>query len=149
MLHTNIQGAFYERKEWMKITHGVKRTAVQQQSSVKVDSSFKWSEWVKTHVDDYGLCDPALDAQTAINILYEYLLPEYSERDGCGYITSMPESQDQINSIIVNELLLRYSKSYKKERQELEKMESRRTRTNFWYNFFQSIANRFKEEDNL
>ena len=94
----------------MKIKH-----IVHPKHKYYVDRNFKWSEWVAEHKDDCGLCDPPLHPQTAIDILYEYLLPEFSSRNGCGYITTMPESTLQTNSRIVNELLYRYSDEFRRE----------------------------------
>ena len=81
----------------------------------KVDSNFKWSEWLKANKDLNDMCDPPLSPQMALDILYEYLLPEYSRRSGSGYLTAMPESVLQVNTIVVDKILRRYSKEYQQE----------------------------------
>ena len=87
----------------------------------RIGKDFKWSEWLDRNVDPNDICDPSIDPQMALDIICEYLLPEYSERDGCGWISTISESKEQANSVIVNSLLNRYSKSYKRELKERRK----------------------------
>lgn len=123
-------------------------------SRYKVDEKFKWTEWLEKHGGDCGMCDPPLDPQTAIQILYEYLLPECSERSGCGYIVTISESMEQINSVIVDHILNRYSKEYKKELKEYKAKREKKEREEEKYriylyrrkkihDFFQSLADLF------
>ena len=65
----------------------------------------KLTQWLRAQ-NDYGLCNPPMDAQKALNFLAEYLdIPE----------DTVPESEQQTNTYIVCEILQRYSKKYRKE----------------------------------
>ena len=56
--------------------------------------------------EDYGLCNPPMDAQKALRFLAEYLdIPE----------DTIPENEQQTNTYIVCKILDRYSKKYRKE----------------------------------
>lgn len=68
----------------------------------------RFTEWLKNDAVDCGLCDPPMEAQKAIEILTDYLLGE----DWC---VAIPESTRQVNSAIVFEILLKYSKKFRKE----------------------------------
>lgn len=70
----------------------------------------KFSDWLKRNWEKDNLCPPPLNAQTAINILCNYLLCENDD----WYIV-MPVNNEQANTLIVEEILSRYSKQYKKE----------------------------------
>ena len=65
----------------------------------------KITEWLNNQ-ENYGMCNPPMDAQTAINFLADYL--EISDN-------VMSESVQQTNTYYVCEILSRYSKKYKKE----------------------------------
>ena len=65
-------------------------------------------DWLKANDDPINLCDPPLDAQTAINFLCDYLLGE-------NWYVVMPESTKQVNSVIVYDILQKYSKDFRKE----------------------------------
>ena len=56
----------------------------------------------------YGLCAAPLNAQTAINILCDYLLGE-------DFYIAMPMNAEQCNTVIVDNILSKYSKEYKKK----------------------------------
>lgn len=56
----------------------------------------------------YGLCAAPLNAQTAINILCDYLLGE-------DFYIAMPMSAEQCNTVIVDNILSKYSKEYRKK----------------------------------
>lgn len=63
------------------------------------------TEWLEKQ-KDYGMCNPPMDAQTAINFLAQYLdIPD----------NNMPESIEQTNTYIVKRILDKYSTKYKKE----------------------------------
>lgn len=65
----------------------------------------KIKEWLSNQ-KDYGMCNPPMDAQTALNFLADYLeIPD----------NGLSESVQQTNTYIVCEILNRYSKEYKKE----------------------------------
>lgn len=65
-------------------------------------------EWLCKNTDPNNICDPPLDAQQAINFLCDYLLGE-------DWYVVMPESTEQVNSVIVEQILYKYSKKYRKE----------------------------------
>lgn len=69
-------------------------------------SNQSFTEWLNEQ-PDYGMCNPPMDAQTALNFLAKYL------NISCG---TMPESTEQTNTHIVAEILSKYSKEYRKER---------------------------------
>lgn len=56
----------------------------------------------------YGLCTAPLPAQQAINLLVTYLL-------GDDYYISMPMNGEQCNTIIVDNILDKYSRRYRKD----------------------------------
>lgn len=63
------------------------------------------TEWLERQ-PNYGICNPPMDAQTAVYFLADYLdIPS----------DTIPESVEQTNTYIVGEILNRYSKKYKKE----------------------------------
>ena len=55
---------------------------------------------------DYGFCSPPMNAQVALNELCSHFLGE-------DWYTTMPESQEQVNTEIVYEIETRY-KGYKR-----------------------------------
>ncbi|MBQ4556532.1 MAG: hypothetical protein IJA60_02665 [Clostridia bacterium] len=68
----------------------------------------KFTAWLKNDAEDCGMCDPPMEAQKAINFLKDYLLGEN------WYIT-MPESQQQVNTAIVFNILMKHSREFRKE----------------------------------
>ena len=56
----------------------------------------------------YGICPAPLKAQAAINILCDYLLGE-------DWYVSMSIGVDQVNTCIVEQILDKYSKGWKKD----------------------------------
>lgn len=64
--------------------------------------------WLNHEAEDCGLCDPPLDAQSALNVLIDYLLGE-------NWYVVMPESTAQVNSAAVFEILFKYSRRFRKE----------------------------------
>lgn len=57
--------------------------------------------------DSCGILPPPTEPQEALNILQEYLIPDIQIAD--------PISQAQVNTVVVHELLLRYSRKYRKQ----------------------------------
>lgn len=65
----------------------------------------KITDWLKEQ-DDYGMCNPPMDAQTALYFLADYLgIPD----------DNLPESVQQTNTYLVFEILNRYSKKFRNE----------------------------------
>ena len=71
-------------------------------------------DWFTENKEPNNLCDPPLDPQLALQFLCDYLLGE-------DWYVVMPESQKQVNSAIVDEILFKYSKQYRKEVKEYSK----------------------------
>lgn len=65
-------------------------------------------DWLKENDDPNNLCDPPLEPQLAVQFLCDYLLGE-------DWYVVMPESTKQVNSVIVYEILQKYSKDFRKE----------------------------------
>jgi hypothetical protein len=64
-----------------------------------------FTEWLDEQ-PDYGLCDPPMKAQMAIDYLFDYLdVPPIS----------MPENCEQCNTAILYFILYKYSKKFRKE----------------------------------
>lgn len=68
----------------------------------------KFTEWLKNDSIDCGVCDPPMEAQKAIDFLQNYLLGE-------GWYVTVPESTRQVNTVIVFEILMKYSRKFRKE----------------------------------
>lgn len=67
----------------------------------------KLTEWVD-NCEPYGCFAPPMDAQMAVDFLQQYLL-------GKGWYSVNPVCQEQINTEIVHEILLKHSRAYRKE----------------------------------
>lgn len=68
----------------------------------------KVSEWCKTH---NFLGDPPIDAQFALDLIFKTLIDDKKHFE---YLTTMPESTEQINSIKLDLILREYSPEYRK-----------------------------------
>ena len=73
-----------------------------------VSKEKQFTYWLEQEARDCGLCDPPLSAQSALQFLKDYLLGE-------NWYVVMPENTEQINSVIVWEILNKYSKDFRKE----------------------------------
>lgn len=71
-------------------------------------NNISFTEWLDNNWERDNIFCPNLDAQLALNFLKDYLLGE----DWC---VIPPLNQGQINAEIVNEVLLKFSKEYRKE----------------------------------
>ena len=70
----------------------------------------KIKEWYDTHPDD--ICgDPPIDAQFALDLIFKTLV---DDREKYSYLTSWPESTEQTNSIMLDIILTKYSRKYRK-----------------------------------
>lgn len=61
--------------------------------------------------EDFELCHPPIDAQFALDLIFKTLV---DDKENYPYLTSMPESVEQTNSIMLNLILRKYSKEYRK-----------------------------------
>ena len=71
-------------------------------------------DWIIENEDPDNFCDPPLEPQLAIQFLCDYLLGE-------NWYVVMPESTKQVNAAIVDNILMKYSKKYRKEVKEMYK----------------------------
>ena len=60
---------------------------------------------------EFELCDPPIDAQFALDLIFKTLV---DDKEHYPYLTSMPESTEQTNSIMLDLILRKYSKEYRK-----------------------------------
>ena len=60
---------------------------------------------------DYWLCDPPIDAQFALDLIFKTLV---DDKYHYPYLTTMPESTEQTNSIMLELILRKYSRKYRK-----------------------------------
>ena len=77
---------------------------------------YNFVEWLDEECkkDPDNLCDPPLNPQLAVQFLCSYLL-------GDDWYASMPESQLQVNSAIVFDILYKYSKKFRKQVKKFRK----------------------------
>lgn len=71
----------------------------------------KFTEWLEQEAKDDNLCPPSLPAQLAVDYLCNYLLGE-------DWYCVMPMHTEQVNTEIVHEILMKYSRKYRKEHKE-------------------------------
>lgn len=69
----------------------------------------KIDEWYKGK--DFELCDPPVDAQFALDLIFKTLI---DDKENHPYLTAMPESTEQTNSIMLHLILIKYSRKYRK-----------------------------------
>ena len=70
-------------------------------------------DWYKDN--DFELCDPPINAQFALNLIFKTLI---DDKENYPYLTTMPESTEQINSIMLDLILTKYSRKYRKFKKE-------------------------------
>lgn len=73
----------------------------------------KVDDWFKDK--EFELCDPPIDAQFALDLIFKTLV---DDKEHYSYLTSMPESTEQTNSIMLDLILKKYSRKYRKHRKE-------------------------------
>ena len=71
--------------------------------------SKKVSEWVEQ--PDLFLGDPPISAQYALDLIFKTLV---DDKEHYPYLTTIPESTEQTNSIMLELILQKYSKKYRK-----------------------------------
>ena len=60
---------------------------------------------------DFELCDPPISAQYALDLVFKTLI---DDKEHYPYLTTMPESTEQTNSIMLDLILRKYSRKYRK-----------------------------------
>lgn len=78
-----------------------------------------FSEWLERQ-PSYGLCNPPLEPNKALDFLFDYLLVDDYD--------PLPEKADQTNTWIVHEILMKYSREYRKEREKMFKKYARKNK---------------------
>lgn len=66
-------------------------------------------EWYKDK--EFELCDPPIDAQFALDLIFKTLVDDKENYD---YLTTIPESTQQTNSIMLDLILRKYNRKYRK-----------------------------------
>lgn len=69
----------------------------------------KIDDWYRDK--DFELCDPPIDAQYALDLIFKILV---DDKEHYSYLTSMSESIQQTNSIMLHLVLKKYSRKYRK-----------------------------------
>lgn len=69
----------------------------------------KIKEWYADK--EFELCDPPIDAQFALDLIFKTLVDDKKKYP---YLTTMPESTEQINSIKLDVILRKYSWKYRR-----------------------------------
>ena len=59
----------------------------------------------------FELCDPPINAQFALDLIFKTLI---DDKEKYPYLTTMPESTEQTNSIMLDLILTKYSREYGK-----------------------------------
>ena len=76
----------------------------------------KKAEWFNNH--DYFLGDPPVSAQYALDLIFKTLV---DDKENYPYLTTIPETTDQTNSIMLEIILIKYSRKYRKYLKKLRK----------------------------
>ena len=64
------------------------------------------------------LCDPPINAQYALDLIFKTLV---DDKMNFSHLTPIPESTKQVNSIMLDIILYKYSKEYRKFKQQRAK----------------------------
>lgn len=67
----------------------------------------KIDEWYENE----GICDVPIDAQYALDLIFKTLI---DDGKNYSYLTTIPESTEQTNSIMLHLILCKYSLEYRK-----------------------------------
>lgn len=77
----------------------------------------KYDEWFQ---NGCFLGDPPIKAQFALDLIFKTLV---DDKEDFPYLTTMPESGEQVNSIMLEMILKRYSRKYRKYRKAMARRE--------------------------
>ena len=69
---------------------------------------------------DFELCDPPIDAQFALDLIFKTLV---DDKVDYSYLTTMTESTEQTNSIMLDLILRKYSRKYRRFKRQQKKGE--------------------------
>ena len=65
--------------------------------------------------NDFELCDPPINAQFALDLIFKTLI---DDKKHYPYLTAIPESTEQTNTIMLDLILKKYSRKYRRFRKE-------------------------------
>lgn len=65
-------------------------------------------DWQREH--GCQLCDPPVDAQFALDLIFKTLV---DDKENYAYLTTVPETREQINGIMLDLILKKYSRDYR------------------------------------
>lgn len=74
-------------------------------------------DWYKGK--DFELADPPIDAQFALDLIFKTLV---DDKKHYPFLTTMPESVEQTNSLMLDEILRMYSRRYRRFKKKYNKM---------------------------
>ena len=78
--------------------------------------SKKINDWYANK--EFELCDPPIDAQFALDLIFKTLV---DDKENYPYLTTMPESTEQTNSIMLDVILRKYSWKYRRYLRKIKK----------------------------
>lgn len=78
--------------------------------------SKKINDWYSDK--EFELSDPPIDAQYALDLIFKTLC---DDKEHYPYLTTMPESTEQVNSIMLDLILRKYSKEYRNHLKKIRK----------------------------
>ena len=78
--------------------------------------SKKINDWYANK--EFELCDPPIDAQFALDLIFKTLV---DDKENYPYLTTMPESTEQINSIKLDVILRKYIWKYRRYLRKIKK----------------------------
>lgn len=89
---------------------------------MKWDESVSFEGFTKKINNWYGnkkfeLGDPPIEAQYALDLIFKTLI---DDKENYPYLTTMPESVEQTNSIMLDLILRKYSRKYRKYLKKLK-----------------------------
>ena len=85
----------------------------------KIDDWYGDKDWYADK--DFELCDPPIDAQFALDLIFKTLV---DDKENYPYLTTIPESTEQTNSIMLELILRKYSRKYRKFKRRKRKEKS-------------------------
>lgn len=79
------------------------------------------NDWYKDK--EFELTDPPIDAQFALDLIFKTLV---DDKEDYPYLTTMPESTKQLNSIMLDVILRKYSPEYRRYLRKSERNKRRK-----------------------
>lgn len=78
--------------------------------------SKKINDWYANK--EFELCDPPIDSQFALDLIFKTLV---DDKENYPYLTTMSESTEQTNSIMLDVILRKYSWKYRRYLRKIKK----------------------------